>query len=100
MSYADSSYSKDNVNNYYLLTFLGSVLGEASSTADNLVAFSDDSVDNQGSYAVFVYKDFVNIVDDESCLSSNNMYQVIGYCKFHSIEYKINYWKQVKELVK
>ena len=32
MSYANESYSKDNVNNYYLLTFLVSVLGEASST--------------------------------------------------------------------
>ncbi len=62
MSYADPSYSKDNVNNYYLLTILGNVLGEASSTGDNLVAFSDDSVDNQGSYAVFVYKDYVNIL--------------------------------------
>ena len=49
MSYADPSYSKDNVNNYYLLTFIGSVLGEASSTGSNIVAFSDDSVDNQGS---------------------------------------------------
>ena len=98
--YADPSYSKSNVDNYYLLTFLGSVLGEASSTADNLVAFSDDSVDNQGSYAVFVYKDYVNIVDDGSCLSDKNMYQIIGYCQFHGIEYKINKWKDAKELIK
>ena len=100
MSYADSSYSKDNLNNYYLLTFLGSVLGEASSTGDNLVAFSDESVDNQGSYAVFVYLDYVNIVDDGSCLSAKSMYQIIGYCQFHGIEYKINKWKDAEELIK
>jgi len=100
MGYANPSYTKDNINNYYLLTFLGSVLGEASSTGNNLVAFSDESVDNQGSYAVFVYKDYVNIVDDESCLDDKNMYQVIGYCQFHSIEYKINKWKDAKELIK
>jgi hypothetical protein len=100
MSYADSSYSKDNLHNYYLLTFLGSVLGEASSTGDNLVAFSDESVDNQGSYAVFVYLDYVNIVDDGSCLSAKSMYQIIGYCQFHGIEYKINKWKDAEELIK
>ena len=59
------------------------------------MAFSDDSVDNQGSYAVFVYKDYV-IVDDGSCLSDKNMYQIIGYCQFHGIEYKINKWKDRK----
>ena len=100
MSYANPSYSKDNLDNYYLLTFLGSILGEAISTSDNLVAFSDESVDNQGSWAVFVYTDYVNIVDDISCLSSKNMHQIIGYCQFHGIEYKINEWKNVEELVK
>lgn len=100
MSYANPSYSENNLDNYYLLTFLGSILGEAISTADNLVAFSDESVDNQGSWAVFVYTDYVNIVDDISCLSSKNMYQIIGYCQFHGIEYKINKWKNVEELVK
>ena len=100
MSYANESYSKNSVNNYYLLTFLGSVLGEASSTGDNLVAFSDESVDNQGSYAVFVYKDYVNIVDDGSCLNAKNMYQIIGYCQFHEIEYEINKWKDAEELIK
>ena len=100
MSYANESYCENNIQNYYLLTFLGSVLGEASSTADNLVCFSDDNVDNQGSYAVFVYTDYVNIVDDESRLSAKNMYQVIGYCQFHGIEYKMNEWKKSEELLK
>ena len=100
MSHANPIYSENNLNNYFLLTFLGSVLGEAISTADNLVAFSDESVDNQGSWAVFVYTDYVNIVEDVSCLSANNMYQIIGYCEFNEIEYKINECKIVEDLVK
>jgi hypothetical protein len=100
MSYANEGYSKDNLHNYYLLTFLGSVLGEAVCTGDNLVAFNDESAENQSDYAVFVYLDYVNIVDDASILSAKKMYQIIGFCQFHNIEYKINECKQVEDLVK
>ena len=99
MSYANESYSKDNLHNYFLLTFLGSVLGEAVCTGDNLVAFNDESID-QSYDGVFVYLDYVNIVDDASILSAKKMYQIIGFCQFHDIEYKINEWKQVEDLVK
>jgi len=99
MSYANEGYSKDNLHNYYLLTFLGSVLGEAVCTGDNLVAFNDESID-QSYDGVFVYLDYVNIVDDAEILSAKKMYQIIGFCQFHDIEYKINEWKQVEDLVK
>ena len=99
MSYANEGYSKDNLHNYFLLTFLGSVLGEAVCTGDNLVAFNDESID-QSYDAVFVYLDYVNIVDDASILSAKKMYQIIGFCQFHNIEYKINECKQVEDLVK
>ena len=99
MSYANEGYSKDNLHNYFLLTFLGSVLGEAVCTGDNLVAFNDESI-GQSYDAVLVYLDYVNIVDDAEILSAKKMYQIIGFCQFHDIEYKINEWKQVEDLVK
>lgn len=99
MSYADESYSKDNLHNYYLLTFLGSVLGEAVVAGGNLLAFNDESI-NESYDGVLVYSDYVNIVDDAGILSSKKMYQIIGYCQFQGIEYKINKWKDAEELIK
>ena len=99
MCYANEGYSKDNLHNYFLLTFLGSVLGQAVCTADNLVTFNDESID-QSYDGVFVYLDYVNIVDDAEILSAKKMYQIIGFCQFHNIEYKINECKQVEDLVK
>jgi len=63
------------------------------------VAFNDESID-QSYDGVFVYLDYVNIVDDASILSAKKMYQIIGFCQFHNIEYKINECKQVEDLVK
>tara|TARA_R100000656_G_C3859847_1_gene109600 strand:- start:42 stop:359 length:318 start_codon:yes stop_codon:yes gene_type:complete len=97
MSYASQDYEENCVNNYFLLTFLGSVLGEAVSTGDNLVAFSDNSKEYRGDYSVFVYNDYVAIVDDGSILSADKMYEVIGYCEFHGIEYKMNEFKNLAE---
>lgn len=100
MGYANESYSKDNINNYYLLTFLGSVLGEAMIAESNVIAFADHTKEYDGAYVVYVYEDYVNIVDDGDMLDQNTMYQIIGYCQYQGIEYKMNEWKDAKELLK
>jgi hypothetical protein len=90
MSHADSSYCKNNLTNNYLLTFLGSVLGEAIDDSFS-VAFEDtDATDKSGVWPVMVYEEHVYIIDDANALTSEKMYLIIGYCTFHNIEYKIN----------
>jgi len=90
MSHADSSYSKNNLTNNYLLTFLGSVLGEAIDDSIS-VAFEDtDAPDKSGVWPVMVYKEHVCIIDDGNALTFEKMYLIIGYCTFHNIDFVIN----------
>jgi len=100
MGYANEAYCENNIQNYYLLTFLGSVLGEAMIVESNVIAFADHTKEYNEAYVVYVYEDYVNIVDDAEMLDVNTMYQIIGYCQFQGIEYKINEWKDAKELLK
>lgn len=100
MSYANEAYCENNIQNYYLLTFLGSVLGEAMIVESNVIAFADDTKEYSEAYVVYVYEDYVNIVEDAEMLDINTMYQIIGYCQFQGIEYKFNEWKDAKELLK
>jgi len=91
MSHADSSYSENNITNYYLLTFLGSVLGEAIDSGNDYVGFEDvDAPDKSGIWPVIVNKKNVSIIDDVSELTPEKMYKIIGYCTFHNIEFIIN----------
>lgn len=91
MSHADSSYSENNLTNYYLLTYLGSVLGEAICSGSDLVGFEDvDAPDKSGVYPVIVETEHVLIVDDANELTPEKMYSIIGFCTFHNIEFIIN----------
>lgn len=91
MSHADSSYSENNLTNYYLLTFLGSVLGEAIDSGNDYIGFEDvDAPDKSGIWPVIVNKENVSIIDDVRELTPEKMYKIIGYCTFHNIEFIIN----------
>ena len=91
MSHADSSYSENNLTNYYLLTFLGSILGEAKECGSDFIGFEDvDAPDKSGIYPVIVNKENVSILDEYNELTEDKMYKIIGYCTFHNIEFIIN----------
>jgi len=91
MSHADSSYSENNLTNYYLLTYLGSVLGEALDSGNDYIGFEDvDAPDKSGVWPVVVEKEHVSIMDDGDELTFEKMYKIIGFCTFHNIEFIIN----------
>jgi hypothetical protein len=91
MSHANSSYTENNLENYYLLSFLGSILGEAKDCGSDYIGFEDvDAPDKSGIWPVIVNKENVSILDEYSELTEDKMYKIIGYCTFHNIEFIIN----------
>jgi len=91
VSYADSSYSNDNLVNYYLITYISSILGEAIDCSDSYIGFEDvDAPDKSGVSPVIIEADKLSIIDDSTMLVSHKFYKIIGYCNFHRIDYVIN----------
>jgi len=91
MSHADSSYSNDNLDNYYLITYISSVLGEAIDCSSNYIGFEDvDALDKSGTSPVIIQADSLFIIDDATMLTSEKFYKIVGYCNFNSIDYIIN----------
>ena len=91
MSHADSSYSNNNLTNYYLITFISSVLGEAIDCSDDYIGFEDvNAPDKSGINPVVIEGFKLSIIDDADELVPEKMYLIIGYCQFHNIDYVIN----------
>ena len=91
MTHADSSYSSNHLTNYYLITFISSVLGEAIDCSDNYIGFQDEQApDKSGINPVVIEAHKISIIDDFDSLHIDKMYKIIGYCKFHNIDFVIN----------
>lgn len=103
MGYADPSYTESNLTNYYLITYVATIMGEADLTSDSHIGFEDKDLDMLADdrvcqCGVMIYEDYVSLIDNAPDLSYEKLIKIIGYCSFNNIEYKINGHKELEDL--
>ena len=69
----------------FLLTYIASILGEATAIADNNVSFS---FKDKPDYCLFVDNFEVSIVEEQFD-DSKILYAIIGYLNYHNFTYKL-----------